>query len=451
MKIALVFLVLIGVVVLGLPFSIDGDSSLTGAIQSFLSYSLTATGLLLGILTIFMARSLSDELTFRQMFLIVTKPIPRWQIIAGKWVGMTTLNAAFLGFSGLVIYLMVQYIQWSHPPIDPIVDAQELQNEVLVARHGTTTNLPNFSKLAKREFEQNREQGRYAQVPDLDQSAELARLARKYEARWRVVGPYDKREFTFERILCDRSKDKRIQLRYKAEVSAYASDEIFRAVWEFGNPSKSTPVYTIPIRHVIGRYHTIAVPADAVAEDNTLTVRFLNQNPFQGEKQTHNVIEFRKSDELEILFVVGSFEGNFLRLLTLAMCKLAFLAAVALMMTTIFSFPVASLASFTVYVLAGAGAFLTESLDWTTNTSESMFSSFHEFLMRSIWIGYQGIQWVLPNFSYYNPVETFVNGRNVSLVWVLQGITELAIIKCTIVLGLAMLFFHRREVAETSI
>ena len=38
MKIALVFLVLIGAVVLGLPFSVSGDSSLTGAVQSFMSY-----------------------------------------------------------------------------------------------------------------------------------------------------------------------------------------------------------------------------------------------------------------------------------------------------------------------------------------------------------------------------------------------------------------------------
>jgi len=59
MKIALVFLVLLGLVVLGLPFSIRGDSSLTGAVQSFMSYGLNATGVLLGMLTIFMSRSLS--------------------------------------------------------------------------------------------------------------------------------------------------------------------------------------------------------------------------------------------------------------------------------------------------------------------------------------------------------------------------------------------------------
>src|SRR3990172_2060110 len=96
MKIALVFLFLIGMVVIGLPFSIRGDNSLTGAVQSFMSYAFSATGVLLGFLTIFMSRSLSDEVANRQIFLVVTKPIPRWQFLLGKWLGITLLSSVFL-------------------------------------------------------------------------------------------------------------------------------------------------------------------------------------------------------------------------------------------------------------------------------------------------------------------------------------------------------------------
>jgi len=59
--------------------------------------------------------------------------------------------------------------------------------------------------------------------------------------------------------------------------------------------------------------------------------------------------------------------------------------------------------------------------------------------------------WVIPDFGYYDAVETFVNGRNVALVWVLQAITELTLFKAAVVLGLAILLFYRREVAEVSI
>jgi hypothetical protein len=195
----------------------------------------------------------------------------------------------------------------------------------------------------------------------------------------------------------------------------------------------------------------VRVPADAVASDRTLTAYFVNTNPFQGERKYRSIIEFRKSSEVELLFVVGSFEWNFVRLLTLMFCKLMFLAAVALLMTTVFSFPVACLCSFTIYILAGARSFIEEALDYSSDDYASMFSSVKEFVVQGYAHIYDLAHWIIPNFGRYDAVETLVNGRNVSLVWVLQGIAELAVVKTLILLGLAILFFHRREVAEVSV
>jgi len=450
MKIALVFLMLIGTVVLGLPFSIEGDSSLTGAVQSFMSYAFTATGVLLGFLTIFMSRSLSDELVNHQIFLVMTKPVPRWQFILGKWLGIVLLNSAFLIAAGAVVYGMVHYIKRTHPPIDDRFDEAELNNEILVARHAVAAQLPDFSDDADLEFEHNLEQGSYLNVPDFDPQKEKRRLASKHEAQWRIVGPLNSRVFEFADLLCDRSGDKTIQLRYKAEVTQAPPDEVLRAVWRFGDPYKQTRVYDHPVRHVAGRYHTLRIPADAVAEDNTLLVQFLNQNPFQGEPQWNNVMEFRKSDPVEVLFVVGSFEGNLVRLLILMQCKLMFLGAAAVLATTVFSFPVASLTSFTVYVLAGARAFITDALDFASDDFANMFSSLKEFGVQLFMYAYDLIHWIIPNFGRYDAVESFVNGRNVGLVWVLQGVTDLVVIKTALLLGVAMLLFQRREVAEVS-
>ena len=139
------------------------------------------------------------------------------------------------------------------------------------------------------------------------------------------------------------------------------------------------------------------------------------------------------------------------RLLVLMMCKLIFLAAVAVLMTTVFSYPVACLTSFTVYVLAGARAFLEEALDFASHDLASMFSSVKEFLVQSTTYLFTMIHWVVPDFGYYNAVEDLVSGRNVSLVWVLQGIAELVLLKAVIILGLAIVLFYRREVAEVSV
>jgi hypothetical protein len=127
------------------------------------------------------------------------------------------------------------------------------------------------------------------------------------------------------------------------------------------------------------------------------------------------------------------------------MCKLMFLAAVALLMTTVFSFPVACLASFTVYVLAAAQPFLVEALDFVAN-DYSWFQTYQlgARLRTVLWV-------LLSDLSRFDAVESFVNGRNVSLVWVLMAVAELAVVRAGAILGLAMLLFHRREVAEVSI
>lgn len=450
MKLALVFLVLIGLVVLGLPFSIAGDASLTGAVQSFMSYGLAATSILLALLTIFMSRSLADDLVRRQIFLVITKPIARWQYIVGKWLGISLLNFIFLTCSAATIYAMVHYIKWTHPPIDDRYDEDSLVNEVLVARHGLKCLPPDFTKPARVEFQRNLEQGLYDDVPKFDRDRELKRLALTHEARWRFVGPQSMRVFEFENVLCDRSPDKKIQLRFRTDVTGYPSDEIFRSLWRVGDPTKGTPAYEIRVRHMVGRYHSIPVPADAVASDNTLTVYFFNRNPYKGEPQFNNVIEFKRSNELTVLFAVGSFEWNFVRLLILIQCKLLFLGAVSLLMVTVFSYPVACLGSFTVYILAGCRAFILDALDLASDDYASLFSSFKEFFVQSFTYLYNVILWIIPDFAKYDAVENFVNGQNVSLVWVLNAIFWLVLIKTVIVLGLAVLFFHRREVAELS-
>jgi len=485
MKIALIFLLFIGLVVLGLPFSITGDSTMTGAVQAFTSYALNATGLLLGMLAIFLSRSISDEIISHQIFLVVTKPIPRWQYVVGKWLGILLLTSSFLVAAGVCIggmeyviqrlYVRTHWVDGKPATPDQEFDAAELKNEVLVARHATPVKLPNFADDAELEYKKNLEDGRYANVPDFKPEAEKEQLAQKYEARWRIVGPNEYRTFEFENILCDRSPGNEIQLRYKPNITNYAPDEVLRAMWRFGDPYKGTKVYERPVRHIIARFHTIRVPAAAVADDHTLLVTFYNSNPYPGEPQYPNVQEFRKSDGLEVLFVVGSFGGNLFRLILLEFFKLSFLSALAVLMASLFSYPVACLCSFTLYIVAGMKSFFLEALNLSAESNTTFLSAtkdlyaqivgifssgtdtnklitaVKEFAIESI-IGILGIiSWVLPDLSHFDAVEVLVTGRNVGLAWVLQGFGELVVLETVVLLGIAIFFFYRREVAELSL
>lgn len=450
MKVAVVFLLLLAVLTLGLPFLAEGDGSLSGRVQGYLSYALTATAVLLSLLTILMTRGLSDELANRQILITMTKPVPRWQYIFGKWVGITTLNTVLLVGAVLVIYVMIHVIIWMFPKSDMRYDEDRLQNEVLVARHAVSTEYPDFVKLAEREYERNKEEGRYAGDPMHDPAQERARIVAKIEWRWRTVPVHAKRRFHFKNVLVDRSEDNSIQLRYKARVTQYSQDELFKAMWVFGNLSKNTYTVLAVPKHVVGRFHTITVPATVVADDNTLDVEFINENPYvsQGDRQTMNTIQFIEVDGVDVLFAVGSFEGNLLRLTGLMLCKLMFLGAVGLLMASMFSFPVAALCSFTVYLLAGTRSFMDEAFQW--GGREGFANIEAGFMTVAGWL-YRVVSLAMPNFGYYDGVETLVNGQNVTLIWLLQGIGFLVLLRTTMVLGLTMLMFHRREVAEVSI
>ncbi len=84
-------------------YNAEGDGTVKGQLQMFITYSLGLTAFLLSLLTIlFACRSLSVEIASRQIYAIATKPIPRWQILAGKWVGVMTLNILLLAAAVLM-------------------------------------------------------------------------------------------------------------------------------------------------------------------------------------------------------------------------------------------------------------------------------------------------------------------------------------------------------------
>lgn len=104
-KIASGFAVLI---LVGIPLfwlTAEGDGTVKGRTQMFMTYALGFTGFVLALLTIFFScRSLSFEVASRQIYATISKPIPRWQILAGKWIGIMTLNVVLLAIACVATY-----------------------------------------------------------------------------------------------------------------------------------------------------------------------------------------------------------------------------------------------------------------------------------------------------------------------------------------------------------
>ncbi|MEE9295786.1 MAG: ABC transporter permease [Phycisphaerae bacterium] len=443
MKVALVFIAFIAFLLISLPISLRSEDSVSSAVQTFLSFSLGGLDVLLSVLTIFLARSMSEEIAGGHIQILMAKPIPRWQFVAGKWLGIVAINVALLVFAGLGIYGITKYMTRLEPRDG--YDAFRLHNEVLTARHPIPMKKPDFTLDAERLFNERLETGGYVNVADLDEEAEKDHFKRGLEQRFRTIHPMEARVFTFENVRCDRSPDKTVQIRYKAELWQYPPDEILRCEWYAGNPDLGTPLYRMPRRDVIQRYHSISVPADAVAPDRTLRVELRNRNPFEGEPQFANTISFTSLNDIELLFAVGTFGGNLIRQLSMLACKLLFLAAFALMNTCIFSYPVACLVSFSFLAICSMTGFLSDAIEFFDD--EGLYGIFKT----AVAFLYQIVFFLIPDFSRYDGTSMLVNGRNVTLMWVLTAVRDLVLFGTTLIGLIACILFQRREVAETSI
>src|SRR6185436_2496250 len=113
MKIALVFLGILLLILPSLPFTIAGDGvTLKSRVQSFLAYSLGSVGFLLSLLTVFLSSgALANEIRAKYIMMIASKPIPRWQFFAGKWLGICTLNATLLLMTGATVWGFTLYLK----------------------------------------------------------------------------------------------------------------------------------------------------------------------------------------------------------------------------------------------------------------------------------------------------------------------------------------------------
>src|SRR3979409_1435169 len=117
---------LIGAVIV-LPLIIKDDGTARGFTQILLTYTLSTVSGLLGLSTLWLAcGTLARDIEECQMQVVAVKPIARWQIWLGKWIGIMSLNAALLVLAGVSIYGLLQW-RASRLPAD---QQQVLHNEV---------------------------------------------------------------------------------------------------------------------------------------------------------------------------------------------------------------------------------------------------------------------------------------------------------------------------------
>ena len=169
--------------VIGLPLLIKDDGTARGFTQILLTYTLSIITTLLGFSTLWLAcGTLARDVEDGQMQMVAVKPVTRWQIWLGKWLGLLMLNAALLAVAGGSVYALLQWRAHRLPQ-----DQQKvLRNEVFVARASLRPPKPDIEGEVEQIFQQRIKE---MPVPANEQPAMRQQLRERVKARDQIVPP----------------------------------------------------------------------------------------------------------------------------------------------------------------------------------------------------------------------------------------------------------------------
>ncbi len=437
MKFAVVFIILLVVLLPIMGLTMTGDGTLKGRLQTFISYGLSLTSLLLCLLTIAVAvYSLTNDIKQRQIYTVITKPVRRFQLLLGKLLGVILLDVVLLLLFAALIYAITVYTPKFLNPSQ--AELTSLKNEFFTARAGLTPDQVDVTQEVLDSYNKLERNGQLNQLfSHLSRDEILARLTshKQLEKRAAPVGHELLWEFNNVKPL---DPNESLFIRFKYDVSVNPPDLQVFSRWLVGDDRQvrygtkiQTPIYTFDRKDLIRTFYEIEVPADAVAEDGYLAVAFLNV------PLNNTVVIFPPKDGLEVLYKADSFTANFLRAVLLILFRLIFLACLGILASTFLSFPVAILLCLAVFFTANFSGFCLESFDFLNQNITGLYS----YTIRPI------IQ-LLPQFDKFNPTKFLLSARLLKWSLLAKAAGLMICIKALFLLLIALPIFSYREIAK---
>lgn len=440
MKIAAVVILLLLVLLPMMSVIMTGDGTLTGKLQSFSSYGISLVSFLLSLLTIAVAcYSLSTDLRRRTLDLVVTKPIMRYQIVLGKFLGATLLNLFLLvGFACIVYGLTLA--------IPMLMDADPQQRaqanaEFFTARRTVQAHIDKdaIAQRVEQRVKELRENGQLSEEMPISQIR--AMLLAQEENTEKSVEVSAVKEWDFVGVHMPPDPNAVLFVRYKFEAIPEPPNSEIYGQWRIGDFRQfqtgtrqfKTPIYGFERSASVRDVHEFTVSAKVVAEDGHVTVGFYNDPEFN-----FSTVIF---SEFELLYKVSSFGSNFFRVALLITIRLIFLAALGVSLSTWLSFPVAILCSLSVFFAGLVNGFFLDAID----SLEAVMGLVYQLTIK--WFLY-----IIPRFDGpYSPTEYIVSGEILPWLFLAKAMFITLGIQMLLLIAAGIIIFHCREIAKVTV
>jgi hypothetical protein len=437
-RLFLVIAVLLLAAVVGLPILIKDDGTARGFTQILLTYTLSVITALLGLSTLWLAcGTLARDIEECQIQIVATKPIARWQIWLGKWLGIMSLNAALLALSGAGVYGL---LQWRAAKL-PATEQTVLREQVLVAR-GSAKEPSNEAAIEAETEQILQARLKNSPVDKADVPEVRRQICELVRADFQLVPPGYSREWRIDLGFAKNFlHDKPLQLRVKFNSAQKSPSGTFVALWQVGVPGKTPYQRLEPMSLAPDTFHEFQIPANLFDSQGVLTVDFVNPNDTS--------LLFPLADGMEVLYPEGGFTLNFARGLGIIFCWMALLAALGLMAASFLTFPVAAFFSLAVVVMVLSSGTLAEAVDAGTvvggNGETGVLG--HSPLDMVLIPLFKAFLTVINLVKVFSPVDALSSGRSISWTELGTAFGQIVLLLGGIIGGIGIILFNRRELA----
>ena len=441
LKIAVVFILMLVVLLPVMGAATTGDGTIKGRLQTFVSYSMSLTSLLLCLLTIIVSiYTLTNDIKQMQIYTVVTKPVRRFQILLGKLLGVLFLDLMLLILFSAVIYsVAILTPKFLNASDEELI---ELKNEFFTARASLVPAEIDVSKEVEKTFNEL-VKNRQIDQETLNDKLEVARIKAeiadaKHKAA-RSAAPGEQLVWEFENVKLKSDKpNATFFVRFKYEVTRNPPDSMIYARWKVGDyrafkqgRRPETPEFTADRKDKVRTFHEIEVSAKTIAKDGYVAVAFLN---YPGYNDTSVIFP---ADGLEVLYKAGGFQSNFLKAVIIIFLRLFFMACMGLFAGSFLSLPTALLLSLIVYVTGTISSFIHESFSTLTPNIDMIYTFTIKLVLK-----------ILPQFDAFDPTKFLVPARLISWQLVGQIVLFMGLIQSMIFLVASIIIFNRREIAK---
>lgn len=429
--------------VVGLPLALIDVDTAEGLAEILLTYTLSAISVLLGISTLWLScGTLAKDVEDCQIQVVCTKPIARWQIWVGKWLGILALNAMLLAISGTAVFFL---IQWRAQRL-PADQQAKLRSEVFVGRAAAKERPPDIRAEAKRRadiwlrgWQARNPSETFTNADEIKQISD--QILAQVRSEWEEVGSGYRRQWQINlSSLPARVRRQPMQMRVKFHVAEPNPAATYEVLWWVGPTNSPNPEFI----------------ADALPPDSFQEIHISPQMDAEGMlnvmcgNPNNTSLFFPMEDGFEVLYRESSFGVNFARGLAVLLCWLGLLSALGLASASFLSFPVAAFCSLAVLLVGlstGTLSAVQENKSIFPYDSQGQPGSIQKFIDRVSVPVFGAILKVVKLVEDFSPVDDLSTGHSVTWGQLARAVGQIVLLMGGIFAAAGILLFNRRELA----